>query len=1696
MQLPTAHRFSASQRSKACGTFIFLLWSSLFFGALAGSYVHAQTRVDNTATATLPAGVTTNGTNNSVSITDTDIVLRHTKTVLNGPTPTANPNQYTITYRIRVENNNPVGSTGLPNGGVATYGLTDAPQFAAGVTINSVSTANSGAGVPAGGVLTPTAGPYTLAPAGTTVGLNTAHQYDLTITYTVGAVAAAQAGCIANTPARGLFNRSTLTPAGAAANSQEACASIALANLGISKVQSPASPVLAGAAISYSIVVSNAGPSPASNAVLTDAAVANLSVTGVSCGSAAGSAACPSAANTTVALLQGAGIVIPTLPSGGSLTFTASIAPAAGTSDPDATNNSASDTASIAPVANLGISKTNSVDTINAGATTTYLITVTNAGPSPVTGAILSDPVVNGLSKTAVVCSATPGQCITPPTVTQLESGSYVLPTLTNGQSYQIAVTASVTVTSGNVSNLASVTVPAGTTDPSTANNTATDTDAVNFFGVISGSVLNDANGLVDNQINGSGTDAGSASLTAYLVNSAGTVVAVSDVAANGSYSFNNIANGNYSVVLSNTAGVNVGAAAPAASLPPGWINTAEGNTQAGDSTVNGVITAVIVNNAGVNNLNFGIERLPTATSITASSQSNPGGTNSVVVPAGTLTPADAEDGAAVGIRVTALPSNVTSITLNGTTYTAATFPAGGVIVPAANIATISVDPLDGGVTVVIPYVARDAANQESAAVNASLPFSPQQADLVIQKNGPAVVSSASVITYTLTVSNAGPGPVAGATVTDIVPAQVSTPSVTCGSALGGAACGTASNYSFTGNALNAAIANLPSGGSVVLTITGNVVANASSSFINTATVNPPAGVTDPVAGNNSSSVSTTVGVVPNTADVSIVKTGTSNVQTGGVISYQLTVVNAGPGPANGTVVTDNVPSVIGGVTTACMAAGGAICPVGIAAGNTLNVAIPVLPSGGQVTLMLTGTAPSTPVQLTNTADVILPASITDPVPLNNTSSASTTVTAVPPQQANLVAIKTGPASVSAGGTVTYTVFVSNNGPVSADGAVLIDTVPAALTAVTTSCTARNSAVCPAVPAGNAVNAVIPALPAGGELVFTITGTAPQAGSFSNSAVITPPAGVNDPEQSNNTGGPVITQILATGIAGTVWRDTNRDGVRVAAEPLLAGVKVQVSNAAGTLVGSATTDANGIYLITGLAAGAGYSVTFDFGTLDRGLVVPQNSNAALNGTAINQTTISNITLQTGTLTLDQNARVVDPAGVVYDSVARTPIAGATVILTGPNGQPVPASQLQPVTPNNQVTGAAGSYIFLLNNTAPSGTYSIRVTPPAGYLLPNAALGGVVAPTPVNVPPAPGTLFVQAQAGPPAVGAPTTYHLTLNNLGPAAQDVLNNHIPLDRAVGGTLLIEKVPGVPQAELGDVVSYTIRVSSPITPAVGLAVSDRLPPGFVLVPGSVRVDGVSVPDPQGAPGPALQFNLGNLLQGGSITLTYRVRIGVGAAEGDATNRAQARAASGGQSAVATAKIRVTRGVFTKDACVIGKVYVDCNGNSIQDREELGIPGVRLLFSDGTFVVSDVEGKYSYCGLSPKTHGLKVDPLSMPRGSRLTTSSNRNALDPNSLFIDLKAGELHRADFLEGSCSDEVLRQIKARRSVGEPGAAEREGVNDNPLIFRSRDGLLEGNQTAPVQREGNPGRGQVDPRPLPQMDLPGVPGEEKVPQ
>jgi uncharacterized repeat protein (TIGR01451 family) len=939
----------------------------------------------------------------------------------------------------------------------------------------------------------------------------------------------------------------------------------------------------------------------------------------------------------------------------------------------------------------------------------------------------------------------------------------------------------------------------------------------------------------------------------------------------------------------------------------------------------------------------------------------------------------------------------------------------------------------------------------------------PLEADVSIQKTGPALVINNGAVVYTLTIRNAGPGAANGASYEDLLPTGLSNVTAVCSAPSAGASCA-APVISASG--VTGLVPVLPVGGSVTITINAKASASGLSALTNTATVSSPAGMSDPNPANNTSTVKTTIAtVLPKQADLSLLKTGPSTVAPNGTVTYLLTITNAGPGAADAAQVSDIVPAAISNVTASCLSVtAGASCSAPTITGNTVAATIATLPASATVVYQITGTAPAGG-GVTNTAAITPPMGITDPNPKNNTSTTNLTVGAVT-GTANISVIKTGNSTVAANGAMTYSVVVSNAGPDAANGTQLNDAVPDELSNVAASCAStKGGAVCAApTVTGNLVTATLATLPANSSVTFTIAATAPALPSrFSNSATAVLPTGLVDPNPTDNVGGPVITQVTgASAVSGNVYRDTNRNVARDANEPPVAGVKVTLRDASGKEVVSALTDSEGNYMFPNVPAGKGYSVVFVYGEKPQGIPAPTGTSSdPLSGNPSNLQTISGITVVDNNVTTNQNARIIDPSGVVYDSVTRLPVTGATVCLAV-NGNVLPNTQLAMATPNCQVTGAGGAYTFFVTPTAPTGTYSFQVAPAAGYLPPNAVLGGVALPssTGFNVPVGFGMTAVQNQVTAPTGAQPTIYHLQLNNFGPGSNDVIHNHIPLDAIPAAKLTIAKTGSKTVAEIGDSIVYTLtvkRADSAGAVLPGFAVMDTLPAGFTYMAGTASVDNNPVKDSdigltnQGSKPLMAMFINKPLSQTATITISYRVRLGVGAAEGTGINRAVAKtdatvncvATPAMCSNEAQFKVRVTAGVFTPQACVIGKVFADCNQNGIQDNEEMGIPGVKLYLLDGTSIITDVEGKYSVCDLKPQTNVVAVDRRTMPRGSLFGTTSNRNALDGSSLFLDLKKGEMHRADFSEASCSNGVIEQVKARRAQGEVRAAETESGN-----------------------------------------------------
>ena len=388
--------------------------------------------------------------------------------------------------------------------------------------------------------------------------------------------------------------------------------------------------------------------------------------------------------------------------------------------------------------------------------------------------------------------------------------------------------------------------------------------------------------------------------------------------------------------------------------------------------------------------------------------------------------------------------------------------------------------------------------------------------------------------------------------------------------------------------------------------------------------------------------------------------------------------------------------------------------------------------------------------------------------------------------------------------------------------------------------------------------------------------------------------------------------------------------------------------------------------------------------------------------------------------------LIDPYGIVFDSKTKKPVAGATVILVDENDQPVgnnvafdidrTTGALRPI-PARQVTSATGEFVYpqvipgnykLLvdTSTIPANQYSF-VSDQVVY--PISSFNGMAVHSEYSY----GGIFTLASNSP----------------------ALNVDIPIDPLLSQSgLMVQKTARDATIELGDFTNYSITVSNK---GDGLArdvkLQDSLPRGFSYVPNTMRIDGKPVADPEGGKGPYLTLGLGDLAVNASAKIEYRVLVGPNALNGDGINRARAVDRSGLSSNEAQAKVKVRPGVFSSDAFVVGKVYADCNRNGVQDKGELGVPGVRLYMEDGSYVITDREGKYDFYGVSAKTHVLKIDRTTLPAGVELVTQSNRNAGDPSSRFVDVKRGELHRADFAmadqAGTCSAPLTDMVKQRQ-------------------------------------------------------------------
>ena len=259
----------------------------------------------------------------------------------------------------------------------------------------------------------------------------------------------------------------------------------------------------------------------------------------------------------------------------------------------------------------------------------------------------------------------------------------------------------------------------------------------------------------------------------------------------------------------------------------------------------------------------------------------------------------------------------------------------------------------------------------------------------------------------------------------------------------------------------------------------------------------------------------TTVVTATPSADLSITKTASVNpAEVERIFTYNITATNAGPSAATNVVVTDALPA---GVTftsatpsqgNCALASGMLTCQLGsLAVNGSASVALQVKPRQ-------TGT-------LGNTASV----AATEPDPDTSNNSATSNINVI--KTADLKVAKTDSADpIFVGEQVTYTMLITNLGPIhTATGVVLTDSLPPSMTFVSAT-TTQGSLVTPPVGSTGVITANIGSLAVNAQAIVTVTVKAAQADVVSNTATVS--SNETDTNTANNTDSSTTTVKAAT----------------------------------------------------------------------------------------------------------------------------------------------------------------------------------------------------------------------------------------------------------------------------------------------------------------------------------------------------------------------------------------------------------------------------------------------------------------------------------------------------------------------------------------------------------------------------------------
>ncbi len=883
---------------------------------------------------------------------------------------------------------------------------------------------------------------------------------------------------------------------------------------------------------------------------------------------------------------------------------------ATATTDPIPGNNTANATTTVQTRADLSVTKGDAPDPVTAGANLTYTINFANTGPSDAQTVMLSDAVPAGTTFVSAMVTSGAGWGMTAPAVGGTGNVVFSKATVVAGETatFTMVVNVSASTASGTtITN--SATASSATVDPTPGNNTGTATTTVQAQADLAVTKTDTPDPVfAGNNI----------TYTVNFVNNgpsnAQTVTVTDAVPANTTF-----------VSAAVTTGSGWGIGAPAVG-GTGNIIFSKATVATGETAVFTVVVNVNSNTAA------GTTITNNAVAASATTDPTPGnntGTATTAVQAQadlTLTKSDAPDPVTAGTNLTYTislvnngPSDASSVTVTdavpaNTTFVSATVTTGSgwstsaPAVGGTGNVVFSKAIVVGSETAVFTIVVHVNANTANGAtitntaVAAATSGDPNpndntatatttvqtSADLAVTKSdSPDPVIAGNNITYTVNFANNGPSDAQTVTVTDAVPANATfvSASVTTGSGWGGStpAVGGTGNVVFTKGTVAA-------GETAVFAIVVNVNSNTANGATITNSATAASSTTDPTPGNNTGTATTTV---QTQADIAVTKTDSPDpVFAGANLTYTINFANNGPSDAQTVTVTDAVPANSTFVSAVVTTGSGwsVSAPAVGATGNVVFSKASVTASETAVFTMVVKVNSDTASGATITNTAVGASATTDPVPSNNTGTATTTVQT----QADLAVVKTdSPDPVVVSQNLTYTINFANNGPSDAQSVTVTDPMPPNTTFVSASVTGKMwTTSSPAVGGTGTITFSKATVAAGETAVFTIVLNVnlntPNNTTLTNTA--TAASATADPTPGNNSS---TTTTLVLAQADLALTKTNTPDPACVGEDIVYTVSL-INNGPGPGINTTVTDAvpaNTTFVSAMVSSGSGWGVT-------------------------------------------------------------------------------------------------------------------------------------------------------------------------------------------------------------------------------------------------------------------------------------------------------------------------------------------------------------------------------------------------------------------------------------------------------------------------------------------------------------------------